>query len=186
MKHKRFAFIRKNAKIVIPILIVIILFFSFINENLYTEGLSNLYTIDDLKADTNLNSVSNSLDYNISPAQGLGRGERGLFAKKNYKKGDIIEICPTLKLNGTDIDNKSILHTYFFTPNDKTKTNSLLALGYCGLINHSTSKQNCSWIVTDDDNNITMYATKDIANGEEFFTSYGENYWASKNNKVEL
>jgi len=29
-----------------------------------------------------------------------------------------------------------------------------------------------------------MYATKDIASGEEFFTSYGEKYWASKNNKV--
>ena len=185
MKHKRFAFIRKNAKIVIPILIVIILFFSFINENLYTEGLSNLYSIDDLKADTNLNSVSNSLDYNISPAQGLGRGERGLFAKKNYKKNDVIEVCPTLKMNASTIDKNNVLHTYFFTPNNKTNNDSLLALGYCGLINHSDTKKNCSWIVSQDDNNITMYATKDIASGEEFFTSYGDNYWASnKTNKV--
>jgi SET domain-containing protein len=30
-----------------------------------------------------------------------------------------------------------------------------------------------------------MYATKDIASGEEFFTSYGENYWKDKTTKVE-
>lgn len=185
MKHRRFDFIRKNAKIVIPILIAIILFFSFINQNKNSEGLSNLYSIDDLKADPDLNNVNNSLNYTVSQAQGLGRGERGLFAKKNYKKGDIIEVCPTLKTNGSEIDNKNILHTYFFTPHDKTVNNSLLALGYCGLINHSVPRQNCSWIVSDDDNNVTMYATKDIANGEEFFTNYGDNYWASKNNKVE-
>ena len=187
MRHKRFAFIRKNAKVVIPILIVIIFFFSFINTNLAqsSEGLSNMYSIEDLKKDTNLNSVSNSLDYTIKQAQGLGRGERGLFAKKNYKKDDIIEICPTIRMNGSSIDKKNILHTYFFTPHNKTNHDSLLALGYCGLINDSKSKQNCSWIVSDDDNNITMYATKDIAQGEEFFTSYGEKYWASKTNKVE-
>jgi hypothetical protein len=33
MIHKRFAFIRKNAKVVIPVLIVIIFVFSFINHN---------------------------------------------------------------------------------------------------------------------------------------------------------
>ena len=184
MRHKRFAFIRKNAKVVIPILIVIIFFFSFINENQSqsSEGLSNMYTIDDLKKDTNLNSINNTLDYTIKQAQGLEKGERGLFAKKDYKKDDIIEICPTLKMDSSTIDKNNTLHTYFFSPNNKTKNNSLLALGYCGLINDSKSKQNCSWIVSEDDNYITMYATKDITKGEEFFTSYGENYWKNKSN----
>jgi hypothetical protein len=187
MRHKRFAFIRKNAKVVIPILIVIIFVFSFINHNQEqsSEGLSNMYTIDELKKDTDLNSVSNNLDYTIAQATDLGKGERGLFAKKNYKKDDVIEVCPTLKMNSSNVDKKNVLRSYFFTPHNKTNNDSLLALGYCGLINDSKSKQNCSWIVSDDDNNITMYATKDIARGEEFFTSYGENYWASKNKKVE-
>jgi hypothetical protein len=39
--------------------------------------------------------------------------------------------------------------------------------------------------VSEDDNNIIMYATKDIVVCEEFFTNYGKNYWASKNNKVD-
>jgi hypothetical protein len=185
MRHKQLSFLRKNAKVVIPILIVIILFFSFINQSTNSEGLSNMYTIDDLIKDTNLNSVSNTLDYTIKQAQGLEKGERGLFAKKNYKINDIIEICPTLKMDSSTIDKNNTLHTYFFIPNDKTKNNSLLALGYCGLINDSKSKQNCSWIVSADDNFITMYATKDIAKGEEFFTSYGENYWKDKTTKVE-
>ena len=34
MRHKRFAFIRKNAKVVIPALILIIIIFSVINHNL--------------------------------------------------------------------------------------------------------------------------------------------------------
>ena len=73
MKHKRFAFIRKNAKVVIPILIVIIFFFSFINTNqeLNSERLSNNYSIEALKKDTNINSVNVSLDYTITQAQGL-------------------------------------------------------------------------------------------------------------------
>jgi hypothetical protein len=187
MRHKRFAFIRKNAKVVIPALILIIIIFSVINHNQAQslEGYSNLTTIDDLKKTINVNSVNNSLDYTIAQAQDLGRGERGLFAKKNYKKDDVIEVCPTLKMNGSSVDKNNVLHTYFFTPNNKTTNDSLLALGYCGLINHSDTKKNCSWIVSPDDNYITMYATKDIASGEEFFTNYGENYWAyNKTNKV--
>jgi hypothetical protein len=75
MKYKRFAFIRKNAKVVIPALILIIIIFSVINHNLEqgSEGLSNMTTIDDLKKDTNINSVSNSLEYTIAQAQNLGR-----------------------------------------------------------------------------------------------------------------
>lgn len=189
MIHKRLAFLRKNAKVVIPILIVIIFFFSFINQNQDQEQnyerLSNMNSIEELKKDSNLTSVNNNLDYTIAQAQNLGRGERGLFAKKNYKKDDVIEICPCLKMKGSSVDKNNILHTYFFTPNNRTNNDSLLALGYCGLINHSDSKQNCSWIVSEDDNNIIMYATKDIVIGEEFFTNYGKNYWASKNNKVD-
>lgn len=185
MKHNRFAFFRKHSKLLIPILIGIILIFSFINASKSTEGLSNLYTINDLEKDNSIGTINNSLDYTITQASNLKNGERGLFAKKNYKKDDIIEICPTLKLKGSDIAKSNVLHTYFFSPNDYSNYDSLLALGYCGLINDSKSKQNCSWVVSKDDNNVTMYATKDIAQGEEFFTSYGDNYWASKKNKVE-
>jgi hypothetical protein len=185
MRHERFAFLRKNAKIVIPCLIVIILFFSFINETQSSEGLSNMYSVADLEKDTDINTINNSLDYTIAQSQSLGKGERGLFAKKNYKENDLIEICPTLKMNGSEIDKKNVLHTYFFSPNNKTSNDSLLALGYCGLINDSKTKKNCSWIVSEDDSTITMYATRDIAKGEEFFTSYGENYWKDKTTKVE-
>ena len=57
MRHKRFAFIRKNAKVVIPILILIIFLFSFINthQEQSSEGLANNYSIEDLKKNTHLN-----------------------------------------------------------------------------------------------------------------------------------
>jgi Na+/H+ antiporter NhaC len=66
MIHKRLAFLRKNAKVVIPILIVIIFFFSFINQNQDQnqeqnyEGLSNMNSIEELKKDSNLTSVNNN------------------------------------------------------------------------------------------------------------------------------
>lgn len=83
-KHKqRFSFFRKHTKLLIPILIAIIFTFSYINVK---EGLSNMVSIDDLKKDSDVNNVTNSLDYSIKQAQGLIEGERGLFAKKDYKK----------------------------------------------------------------------------------------------------
>jgi hypothetical protein len=56
MKHKRFAFIRKNAKVVIPALILIIIIFSVINHNLEqgSEGLSSMNMNNDLKKDSNI------------------------------------------------------------------------------------------------------------------------------------
>jgi hypothetical protein len=56
MGYKRFAFIRKNAKVVIPILIVIIFVFSFINHNQAQslEGLSSMNMNNDLKKDSNI------------------------------------------------------------------------------------------------------------------------------------
>jgi len=114
MRHKRFAFLRKNAKIVIPCLIFIILFFSFINETQSSEGLSNMYSVADLEKDTDINTINNSLDYTIAQSQSLGKGERGLFAKKNYKENDLIEICPTLKMNGSEIDKKKCITYIFF------------------------------------------------------------------------
>ena len=74
MKYNRFAFFRKHSKLLIPILIGIILIFSFINASKSTEGLSNLYTINDLEKDKSIGTINNSLDYTITQASNLKNG----------------------------------------------------------------------------------------------------------------
>jgi SET domain-containing protein len=148
-------------KLLILFLIFVIIFFSYINSK-------------------KIESFINNLDFSIKDSEILEKGERGLFARKNYKKGDIIENCPTLKMGRNDLPNKNnILHHHFFKAHDLNY--SLVSLGYCSIINHSNDKQNCTWRVSKDDNNIIMYAIKDIKKGEELYSNYGDNYWSNKN-----
>ena len=101
-------------------------------------------------------------------------GSRGVFANKDYKKDDVIEICPTI----TDETSKfqGILRDYIFKYDDKY---SSLAFGFCSMYNHSDN-YNALWAVLSKDQ-MKFYATKDIKKGEEIFTSYGDAYWKTRN-----
>jgi SET domain-containing protein len=100
-------------------------------------------------------------------------GSRGVFATKDYKKNDIIEICPTISEETSKFDG--ILKDYIFKYDDKY---SLLAFGFCSMYNHSDD-YNALWTILSK-NQIKMYATKDIKKGEEILTSYGEGYWQTR------
>ena len=100
-------------------------------------------------------------------------GSRGVFATKDYKKNDIIEICPTISEETSKFDG--ILKDYIFKYDDKY---SLLAFGFCSMYNHS-DEYNALWTILSK-NQIKMYATKDIKKGEEILTSYGEGYWQTR------
>jgi len=101
-------------------------------------------------------------------------GSRGVFANKDYKKDDVIEICPTIFEETSKF--QGILKDYIFKYDDK---NSLLAFGFCSMYNHSDN-YNALWTVLSKDQ-IKFYATKDIKKGEEIFTSYGDGYWKTRN-----
>lgn len=120
----------------------------------------------------------NNLNLEIKESELLKNNERGLYAMKDYKAGDIIEFCPTLKMNKMDVNTNNILHRHFFQ--GSINNNSLLSLGYCSLINHSKAKQNVTWNVSKDDSFLTMYAITDIKKGEEFYSNYGDEYWKNK------
>ena len=100
-------------------------------------------------------------------------GSRGVFATKDYKKNDIIEICPTISEETSKFDG--ILKDYIFKYDNKY---SLLAFGFCSMYNHSDD-YNALWTVLSK-NQIKMYATKDIKKGEEILTSYGDGYWKTR------
>jgi SET domain-containing protein len=93
-------------------------------------------------------------------------GSRGVFATKDYKKDDIIEICPTITEETSKFDG--ILKDYIFKYDDK---HSLVAFGFCSMYNHSDN-YNALWTVLSKEQ-MKIYASKDIKKGEEILISYG-------------
>ena len=123
-----------------------------------------------------------SLDFYVKQSDYLPFESNGLFASRNYKKGEVIENCPALKLNKSNIDE--IYNDYSFKANKPGIENRLFSLGYCGLINHSDNNYNVSWNVIDD-KFIQFYCIKNIKKDEEFLTNYGKKYWNSPSKLAE-
>lgn len=105
--------------------------------------------------------------------------DRGVFALKDYSKGDIIEVCPCISDDSEKFDG--VIQDYLFKYDKKT---ALVAFGYCSMYNHS-DKHNALWKVMAKDK-LQIYATKDIKEGEEIFISYGEGYWDSRESATKL
>jgi SET domain-containing protein len=100
--------------------------------------------------------------------------QRGVFATKNIKKGDLIELIPVIyDINKEDVKNTSVLTNYLFTKNDKM----ILLLGYGSLYNHS-DEHNAEWNIYND-NMAILYALKDIPIGHEIYVNYGNTFWNS-------
>lgn len=118
------------------------------------------------------NTYFSKLKLKKSPVAGLG-----VFAKSDFKVGDIIEIAPIIKEKRKDIGG--IIVDYIFTVPDEGMTG--IALGYAGLYNHSDDN-NATWRV--DGDYIIVTCIKDIKKGEEIFVSYGKDYWNTRNNLI--
>ena len=107
-------------------------------------------------------------------------GYRGVFASKDYKKGDILEVCPCIKQEYKNISGRIKDYVFSFD-----KKHVLIAFGYCSMYNHSDDP-NASWQILSE-NQMLIIVEKDIKKGEEIFVSYGEGYWEQRNenkNKV--
>ena len=94
---------------------------------------------------------------------------RGVFASKDIKKGEIIEVAPILILEFTDfIDTKwNLLFEYYFW----METYVALALGYGSMYNHSKDA-NCKYKLDKKNKIITFTAIKDILKGVEVLFDY--------------
>lgn len=107
----------------------------------------------------------------------INNSGRGVFATKDYKKGEIIEICPCVKTETDKLHGR--FRDYIFGLNE---TMSVVALGYCSIYNHSDTPNSSYEVINEYKMNIT--ALKDIKAGEEIFVSYGDEYWASRSEKL--
>jgi len=98
---------------------------------------------------------------------------RGVFANQNYKKGEVIEVCPCIKERRETIS--SMLKNYVFTFDNNY---ALIGFGYCSIYNDSKTP-NAFWEVMDE-TKIRVVALKNIKKGEEICHSYGKDYWETR------
>lgn len=108
---------------------------------------------------------------------------RGVFAKLNIKKGEIIESCPVIEVPLHDVANltDSILITYFYYLG-KNKDRVFITLGFGSIYNH-TYTPTAVYKAKLKENLIDFVAIKNIKKDEEITVNYNSE---SKKNKTPL
>jgi len=110
-------------------------------------------------------------DYNNIYVKKSKYGGRGVFANKNFNKGDIIEKGYSIITNIVDDLKCGIYINYIYTRTDNDGVTLLLGNG--SLYNHSYN--NNAYIRTIDDKFI-VYSNRNIKKGEEILICYGCNH----------
>jgi SET domain-containing protein len=114
----------------------------------------------------------------VARAAGLevkqGRHGRGVFARRDYEPGEIVEVCPTVQVADADITGG--LRDYVFSA--VKERDVVLALGYGMLYNHSADP-NLEYD-QDDPGTITFLALRPIRRGDELTIDYGDEWWQTR------
>ena len=110
---------------------------------------------------------------------GLTTVGRGVFARRAFAKGEVVETCPLIV---APTDNWGpALHNYIFQHGDGT---SALPLGLCSLYNHSKTP-NLEYTLDQQANTMVTRATRAIAVGEELRISYGPTWFEDRGMQAE-
>ncbi|WP_439623725.1 SET domain-containing protein [Gemmata sp.] len=106
-------------------------------------------------------------DLIVRKARGMGRG---VFAGRAFRKGEVIEVCPVIRMPSAPVGSLGVLDHYVFKwgPGGEALA---VALGYGSLYNHSpTPNARFSPRTARDD--IVFRASRDIAAGEQIVIDY--------------
>lgn len=101
----------------------------------------------------------------------------GVFAEQDIPSGTVIERSAIVTLPSTPSD---LLWDYRFGwPQNKPWTEMVMAMGWAGFYNHSSSS-NVEWESDEENRLLVFITTRDVEAGEELFTYYGDVYdWNS-------
>lgn len=104
-------------------------------------------------------------DLVVRKIRGMGRG---VFAGRMFRRGEVIEVCPVLRIaSGTSPVG---LEYYVFKWGTEDKELAV-ALGYGSLYNHSP-KPNAAFTTRYARGEVVFRATRDIDAGEQIFIDY--------------
>jgi len=115
---------------------------------------------------------SAKVSYGYTADKGLG-----VFARRDIKDGEVIEVAPILILNQRAMGVET-LNDYLFVYDENEETFAL-PLCYGALYNHS-DEPNAKWSIDYDNQQMRFIAKTNILTGQEITVSYGENYWATR------
>jgi uncharacterized protein len=110
---------------------------------------------------------------------------RGVFAKENIKKDEVIESCPVILMREEEVPDirKTELHNYYFMwGSDKTRHKAAICLGFGSLYNHSYTP-NATYKKYHEEEMIEFVAIKDIQKDEEITVNYN---YGNPNDKSKL
>ena len=108
-------------------------------------------------------------DVIVAPSPGRGRG---VFARRRFAPGDIIEVCPMIVLPEGDavkLDATGLTDYYFGWGSDGKQ--AAIGLGYGSLYNHSPTP-NAEHRKNTADATMVIVACQEIMAGEEIFIPY--------------
>jgi SET domain-containing protein len=97
---------------------------------------------------------------------------RGVFAKEDIQKGEVIERCPAIEVPENDVANLngSFLVTYFYYFGKK-KNRLMLVLGYGSMYNHSPTP---GARYAEKKGEVDFIALRNIKKGEEITVNYAQ------------
>jgi uncharacterized protein len=100
------------------------------------------------------------------------RHGRGVFAVRRFRKGELVERCPILRVSARDraLLDRTGLRGYVYR---RRRGAGAIALGLGSLYNHS-AEPNAEYELDLDDETFVFRARRAIAAGEEITISYGE------------
>lgn len=100
---------------------------------------------------------------------------RGVFADKNFKKGEILEKAPVIKLTPTEREHceETILNFYLYPW--KSLHDASVVLGYGSVYNHSDNP-NAKWVPLLKSRVMKYVALRNIKKGEEVTVDYNGPY----------
>ncbi|MCZ2260002.1 SET domain-containing protein [Sporosarcina sp. G11-34] len=103
-----------------------------------------------------------------------GKYGRGIFATRDIKTGELIEVSPVLTSSKNDWKylKKTVLYNYCFSWGENYE-HTAIALGYGSLYNHSYTP-NAEYKYNIDNLSIDFYAISDITDGQEITINYNE------------
>ncbi len=106
---------------------------------------------------------------------------RGVYARRDIKKNEIIEKCPIIDIPKHDLSHlsESFLVTYFFYFG-KNKERFLIALGFGSIYNH-TYKPNAKYVIKDKEGMINFIALSNIKKDDEITVNYKSENSKNKN-----
>ncbi len=114
---------------------------------------------------TTATNTSQQPPLSVRKVRGMGRG---VFAGRAFRKGEVVEVCPVVRLaGGAEASSLAGLDRYVFEWGDGLA----VALGYGSLYNHSPDP-NAAFTPRLSRDDIVFRALRDIAEGEQILIDY--------------